>query len=577
MATGIKAAEDNGAFRSYVDNYAHITDYNERRRLALAEVDQAKFGWWHVRAVLVAGIGFFTDSYDIFAINIASVMLGYVFWDSGKIPTTADTAIKASTSGGTVIGQLGFGYLADVVGRKKMYGLELIVILVATLGQALSATSPAISIVGLMIFWRTIMGVGIGGDYPLSSVITSEFATTKWRGFMMNAVFAMQGFGQLAAALVALVCVQAWKGSLETAQAANQCDANCKLAIDKIWRIIIGFGAIPGAIALYYRLTIPESPRYTLEIEQNTASGVNDAKAFLQNKAKLPGTNDLVEQNENAVAREQLAATGDLPPKASFRDFWAIFGTWRYGKYLLGTAGCWFTLDVAYYGLGLNNSIILQAIGYASQSNVYKNLYNVALGNVIITCAGAIPGYWVSAATIDIVGRKPVQLMGFTLLTVIFIIIGFAYNKLPSNGLFALYVLAQFFFNFGPNSTTFIVPGELFPTRYRSTAHGISAASGKIGAILAQVLIGPLRNRGGTNKWLNHVMQIFSLFMFLGIPLTLLVPETKRKTLEEVVEEYYPTIPGARMGGPHKREDGSVEMLEAEGSSARDVKGFNAV
>lgn len=90
-----------------------------------------------------------------------------------------------ATSGGTVIGQLGFGALADIVGRKKMYGVELMVIIFATLAQVLSSNSPALSIVGVLIFWRVLMGIGIGGDYPLSSIITSEFATTKWRGAMM--------------------------------------------------------------------------------------------------------------------------------------------------------------------------------------------------------------------------------------------------------------------------------------------------------------------------------------------------------------------------------------------------------
>jgi PHS family inorganic phosphate transporter-like MFS transporter len=75
---------------------------------------------------------------------------------------------------GTVIGQFGFGILADIVGRKKMYGLELILIIVATLAQSLSSSSPGMNIVGVLIFWRVLMGIGIGGDYPLSSIITSE-------------------------------------------------------------------------------------------------------------------------------------------------------------------------------------------------------------------------------------------------------------------------------------------------------------------------------------------------------------------------------------------------------------------
>lgn len=194
---------------------------------------------------------------------------------------------------------------------------------------------------------------------------------------------------------------------------------------------------------------------------------------------------------------------------------------------------------MAFYGLGLNNSVILSAIGYSAKDTVYVKLYNNAVGNLILICAGSIPGYWVTVFTVDIVGRKPIQLMGFTVLTILFCVIGFAFNKLSQNGLLALYVLCQFFFNFGPNATTFIVPGEVFPTRYRSTSHGMSAAAGKVGAIIAQVLIGPLRVRGNPTKenpspWLNHVMQIFALFMFCGIFTTLLIPESKRKTLEEL-------------------------------------------
>lgn len=52
----------------------------------------------------------------------------------------------------------------------------------------------------------------------------------------------------------------------------------------------------------------------------------------------------------------------------------------------------------------------------------------------------------------------------------------------------AFYCLANFFTNFGPNVTTFIIPGEIFPTRYRSTAHGFTAACGKVGAIVSQII-----------------------------------------------------------------------------------------
>ena len=152
------------AFQNFAHDFAHITDPNERRRLALAEIDRAPFAWSHVRAIVVAGTGFFTSAYELFIINLVTPMLGVVYWlDSpnyaGSIPSSADTAIKTATSGGNIIGQVAFGILADMVGRKKMYGVELIIMIIATLGQAISSNSPNVSIVGVLVFWRVVMGI----------------------------------------------------------------------------------------------------------------------------------------------------------------------------------------------------------------------------------------------------------------------------------------------------------------------------------------------------------------------------------------------------------------------------------
>lgn len=166
----------NTAFHNFHNDFEHILNPNERRRLALAEIDKIPFGWYHVRAVAVAGAGFFADSYDFFAINLAIQMIGITFWhdDGGTIPDNLQTAIKSATSGGAILGQILFGWLADVLGRKRMYGVELIILIVGTLTQTLSSPSSAVTISGLLIFGRVIMGLGIGGDYPMSAVITAE-------------------------------------------------------------------------------------------------------------------------------------------------------------------------------------------------------------------------------------------------------------------------------------------------------------------------------------------------------------------------------------------------------------------
>ncbi|KAF9234629.1 major facilitator superfamily domain-containing protein [Melanogaster broomeanus] len=484
MASNAEQLSDHGSYPEK-SNQPSAAVLNDRRRAALEEIDNAPFSWFHVKVCLVAGVGFFTDAYDIFAISIAANMLAYVYGKGGVLTAWQSTGVKAATPVGNLFGQLVFGWLADILGRKRMYGIELMIMIIATFGQALSGSAPAVSIIGVIIVWRFIMGVGIGGDYPLSAIISSEFAATR-----------------SPAAIVGIIVVSAYKNAILAASwpAAGP--------IDHTWRLLIGLGCVPGVIALYFRLTIPETPRFTMDVERNIAQASQDIR--------------------DVMAGGKHGTQGKSP------RLLCLFLEMGNKKVLIGTAYSWFALDIAFYGLGLNSSTILTAINFGGGNapkgttlNVYQSLYNVCIGNLILSFAGLIP---------------PIQLMGFIVLTILFIVMGFAYNKLiattaGTNAFVFLYCLTNFFQNFGPNTTTFVVPGEAFPTRYRSTAHGISAASGKLGAVVAQLGFTQLVNIGGTNKFVPHIMEIFAFFMLTGIFSTLLIPETKQKTLEDISNE----------------------------------------
>lgn len=114
--------------------------------------------------VIVAGIGFLTDSFGLFALNVVTPMLGYVYWpnDDGipHVPTSVKTAMMCSTLAGTMVGQIAFGFLADVLGRRKMYGLELVVIIVGTMLLLMSSNGEknSMNVSGWLIAWRTVMG-----------------------------------------------------------------------------------------------------------------------------------------------------------------------------------------------------------------------------------------------------------------------------------------------------------------------------------------------------------------------------------------------------------------------------------
>lgn len=90
-------------------------------------------------------------------------MLSVIYWE-GRIPTSYQLAMNTATLLGSMIGQIVFGFLADRYGRRKMYGLELIVTIAASLGFATASTgvNGSMSLIGLLIFWRLVMGVGIG-------------------------------------------------------------------------------------------------------------------------------------------------------------------------------------------------------------------------------------------------------------------------------------------------------------------------------------------------------------------------------------------------------------------------------
>jgi PHS family inorganic phosphate transporter-like MFS transporter len=122
----------------------------------------------------------------------------------------------------------------------------------------------------------------------------------------------------------------------------------------------------------------------------------------------------------------------------------------------------------------------------------------------LIIASISLPGYWLSIALIDIWGRRPIQLLGklvasqkykltpigFSFMVLVFGAMGLFYDWLVKQSVLfvVIYGLTFFFSNFGPNSTTFIVPGEVFPAEIRATCHGLSSAAGKVGAILGTKL-----------------------------------------------------------------------------------------
>jgi PHS family inorganic phosphate transporter-like MFS transporter len=575
-------------------------------------------------------------------------MINHVYWNN-NMPANIQASLTAATLVGTFIGQLGFGVFADVFGRKSMYGLELLIIIVSTVGITMSSPGAygSMNVLGWLISWRVLLGVGIGGDYPLSAVITSEFAPTASRSRMLATVFFMQPVGYLLATLVSMVALAGYKSQLTqlSTDGHETCvNDDCLRALDSVWRWTIGFGTIPAALAIFLRFSIPESPRYTIEVLNRPDEALEDVKDMdlptmssptpaevfdnipnmeMHHEADVPdfdesvmhdhddhlaggpapdrrswvsspgspmfrGTSSIIVDeagNHHVNSAQYLTAAGEIhnpsftgnheasfthgrPPSSVLsptmlsrhsshessssesdgadienRNVWAIYRSglsdylWKKGYWvvLLGTSLTWFCFDFAFYVMGPNSYQVVSKVFNSSASapqDVYTNLMTESWHSLVIVSLGSILG---GGGMIFLVGRyspRKLQLAGFLIVFVLFIVVGLVFRFLSAPArtplVVFLYVISMIFFQIGPNFTTYIIPSELFPTQLRCTALGISAAAGKAAAVIVQVFasLSKLGPSGDSNEF-GYGIIVFSAFMLIGAALTKwLTPET---------------------------------------------------
>ncbi|CAJ1976553.1 unnamed protein product [Sphenostylis stenocarpa] len=498
----------------------------------LNALDIAKTQWYHFTAIVIAGMGFFTDSYDLFCISLVTKLLGRIYYTEGhdkpgSLPSNVSAAINGVAFCGTLAGQLFFGWLGDKMGRKKrVYGMTLMLMVISSIASGLSFGKDPKAVVTTLCFFRFWLGFGIGGDYPLSATIMSEYANKKTRGAFIAAVFAMQGFGILTGGMVAIVASAAFNALYPAPSFHINPLLSTVPQADYVWRIILMFGALPALITYYWRMKMPETARYTALVAKNAKQAATDMSKVLQVEIEVEP-----EEVEQLDTRRERGNEFGLFTKQFLL---------RHGLHLVGTTITWFLLDIAYYSQNLFQKDIFSAIGWipeAKTMNAIQEVYNIARAQTLIALCSTVPGYWFTVAFIDKMGRFTIQLMGFFFMTVFMFALAIPYHHWTMNGnqigFVVIYSLTFFFANFGPNATTFVVPAEIFPARLRSTCHGISAAGGKAGAMVGAFGFLYAQNSIG----LRNTLVVLGVINFLGLLFTFLVPESKGKSLEEISGE----------------------------------------
>ena len=151
---------------------------------------------------------------------------------------------------------------------------------------------------------------------------------------------------------------------------------------------------------------------------------------------------------------------------------------------------------------------------------------------LLIFLIAALPGYILAALTIDRVGRKAIQCMGFGVMALSYALIALvpALSSLTIPFL-TLYGVGYLFTEWGPNTTTFVYPAEIFPIRVRSSAHGIAAGLGKVGAFIGAFAFPYLL----TAFHIQGAMAFAAIVALVGLFLTLFtLPEPNGRSLEEI-------------------------------------------
>ena len=445
-------------------------------------LDDSKITRFQYKIMFISGMGFFTDAYDLFIIGVVVALLKPEWTlSTGQVSLLNSTTLAASAVGAVI-----FGRVADILGRKKIYGFE---VLILAFGALASALSPNYIV---LLISRAVLGIGIGGDYPVSATIMSEYSAKRSRGKMVGLVFAMQGAGLVVGPLIAVILLAS------------------HVPMDITWRILLGLGAIPGLAVFYLRRQIHEPPRFA-------HAGGDPAEARAANGAATGA----------ASARGRKPTSKARQRQTMLEGFSTLARSPRMLVWLIGTAGTWALLDFAYYGNTISSPEVLKVI------NPHGSLLQNTVLQLLIFVVFALPGYALAIRLLDSTGRKSIQCFGFTLMAVAFLLIGLVPGVTITVAPFVILFGASYFFTeFGPNTTTFVYPAEIFPVNVRTTAHGISAATGKLGAFAGAYLFPAML----ASSWgLRGAEIVAGVVCVLGLGLSIwLLPEPKGLTLEQL-------------------------------------------
>jgi putative MFS transporter len=437
----------------------------------VARIERLPTSWWQIKARIIVGAATFFDAFD--ALAIASVLP--VLAPLWKLSQPQTGFLISAGFLGQLVGALLFGWLAERHGRMTAMVWSIALFSVMSLVCAL-----AFDYWSLLVF-RSIQGIGLGGEVPVAAVFISELAKAKGRGRFVLLYELVFPIGLVAASLVGLWVVP-------------------RLG----WQYMFAIGALPGFLALVLRRLLPESPRWLAVHDRHTEAEA--AMAHIESETESATGQPLPPPKPVVSTLEKPASLADL------------FGP-LYLRRTLVVWVIWFCAYFVNYGLAIWLPTVYRT--------VFKLPLEQSLRYGLITQAVGLLGTLICALVIDHVGRRLWFALSFAAAALA--LAALAIYPTPTAEQVLTSMTIAYFFISSVNIGVYLYTPELYPTRVRAIAVGTATAWLRFASIIGPTVVGTMIASG-----LPAVFLTFAAVAGVAAAITgLFAVETKGRVLEE--------------------------------------------
>lgn len=441
--------------------------------MILDRLERMPVGSFHYKLLLVTGLGWLFDSMDT---GLIAFVLPVLAKEWGLSPEQMGW-IGSIGLIGMALGAVISGTLADRIGRKKVFTITVLMYALATGMCALAWSYES------LLFFRFLVGFGLGGELPVAATLMSEYAPTKLRGRFIVLLESFWGIGWLVAACISYMIIPQFG-----------------------WKIAFVIGTLPALYVFLIRLHMPESVRYL--ISKNKIEEAKEIILDLEKKLHV-----ISKPFEKSLTAAEMGSTNEKTPGPL-----SLFNS-SYMKRTIMLWLAWFGIVYSYYGIFMWLPSIVFQQGFA----VVKTFEYV----LIMTIA-QLPGYYCAAWLVDVIGRK-YTLSIFLLMSGV---ASYFFGNAASPETLLLWGATMSFFNLGAWGVIYTYTPELYPTSIRALGSGWAAGFGRIGGMIAPALVGiMLANQLGIG---NVFLMFAGVLIVVSLVVLTMGVETRQRQLEDI-------------------------------------------